>query len=180
MLFILDRDGVINQDSKDYIKSPEEWVPIPGSLHAIARLNQLGYQVVVATNQSGVGRGYYSLDTLRKIHQKMCDQLAEMGGRIDNIYFCPHKPDDGCHCRKPEPGMFEDILRDYGIQPSEAILIGDSLRDIQAAHAVSCRAVLVLTGNGLTVVSEGNIPDNVPVYENLSAVADAVLKNGMP
>ncbi len=178
MLIVLDRDGVINEDSKEYIKNPEEWIAIENSLEAITRLNKAGHTVVVATNQSGVGRGYYSLETLDKIHQKMRDALAAMGGHIDALYFCSHTPANNCDCRKPKPGMLQNILRDYPVKLEDAILIGDSLRDIQAAHAIGLKGVLVKTGNGQSVIDQAAGLSGVPIYNDLSAVVDAILKNG--
>ena len=145
-LVILDRDGVINFDSVDYIKSPEEWRPIPGSLEAIAALNQARCRVVIATNQSGIGRGYYTVAVLASIHQKMQDALKKVGGHIDHIYYCPHLPEQACMCRKPNPGMIWQIKNDFPELFDTAVLVGDSWRDLQAARAGGCRAVLVKTG----------------------------------
>lgn len=145
-LIILDRDGVINYDSEFYIKSPQEWLPIPGSLEAIARLNQAGYQVVVATNQSGVGRGLYDVATLNKIHEKMHTELARVHGKIDAIFYCPHTPDDHCSCRKPKPGLLYQIADHYQISLEGVPLVGDTLRDVEAAYTVGCQPVLVATG----------------------------------
>jgi D-glycero-D-manno-heptose 1,7-bisphosphate phosphatase len=177
MLIILDRDGVINYDSAEYIKTPEEWIPIPGSLEAIADLSRAGHDVVVASNQSGVGRGYYTLATLEKIHQKMQQAIKANGGHLSGIYFCPHTPADNCECRKPKPGLLLAIAKDYpsAFQHHEAILVGDSLRDIQAAHSVGCKAVLVKTGNGEYTVSHGEGIENVPVYNDLREFADSIL-----
>jgi D-glycero-D-manno-heptose 1,7-bisphosphate phosphatase len=177
-LIILDRDGVINQDSPDYIKSPDEWIPIPGSLEAIAALNRAGFKVAVATNQSGIGRGLYTLEMLEKIHQKMHEQLALVEGHIDAIFFCPHVPTENCLCRKPKPGLFQQIFDHFHfIGSSEAILaIGDSLRDLEAAQAAGCSPILVLTGNGektkqklLASLSE------TPIYPSLSEAISALL-----
>ncbi|HEU4460907.1 MAG TPA: D-glycero-beta-D-manno-heptose 1,7-bisphosphate 7-phosphatase [Methylibium sp.] len=145
-LVILDRDGTINADSDDYIKSPEEWQPLPGSLEAIARLNHAGWHVVVATNQSGLGRGLYDAAAFNAIHAKMNAALARVGGRVDAVFFCPHAPADGCGCRKPAPGLFEQIARRYGIELAGVPAVGDSLRDLQAAAAAGCEPHLVLTG----------------------------------
>jgi len=175
MLVIMDRDGVINQDSKDYIKSPKEWISIPHSLNAITRLNNAGHQVIVATNQSGIGRGYYSLDELEQIHQKMKDELSAIGGRIDGIYCCPHTPEDGCDCRKPKPGLLLQIAKDLNADLKQAYLIGDSLRDIQAAQAVGCLPVLVKTGNGAKTLAENKTLRNVPAYQDLSKVVGAII-----
>ena len=147
-LIILDRDGVINHDSDDYIKSPEEWEPIEGSLEAIAQLNKAGFTVAVATNQSGIGRGYYSLETLKEMHQKMQDLLANVGGRIDYIAFCPHAPDEGCTCRKPKPGMLLEIANYFSVKPESVVFVGDTATDRQAAFAAKMKFVLVKTGKG--------------------------------
>lgn len=145
-LAILDRDGTINVDSDDYIKSPEEWQPLPGSLEAIARLNHAGWHVVVATNQSGLGRGLYDAAAFNAIHAKMNAALARVGGRVDAVFFCPHAPADGCRCRKPLPGLFEQIAQRYGLDLHGVPAVGDALRDLQAAAAVGCEPHLVLTG----------------------------------
>lgn len=166
MLIILDRDGVINFDSPDYIKSPDEWHPIPGSLKAIAQLNQAGHTVVVATNQSGVGRGYYTEETLAKIHDKMQQALKAVNGHIDKIYYCPHTPQDHCDCRKPKPGLLHQIKADFPKLFDQAIMVGDSLRDIQAAQAANCKAVLVKTGNGKAI--DPQILMDIFVYEDLA------------
>lgn len=168
MLVILDRDGVINFESVEYVKSPDEWKPIPGSLKAIAALNAAGHTVVVATNQAGVGRGYYSEATLAAIHHKMKTELAAHGGSIKKIYYCPHHPDEHCLCRKPKPGMLQQIAKDFPQQFNDAVFVGDSLRDLQAGQAAGCRVVLVKTGFGEAMLAEGKIPDDVEVYENLA------------
>ncbi len=152
---ILDRDGVINQDSAHYIKSPEEWIPIPGSLEAIAKLNHKGYRVFIATNQSGIARGYFSVETLSAIHAKLEAALAAHQGHVDGIFFCPHGPDDNCHCRKPRPGLLFDIANQMGIDLAESIMIGDSLRDIEAGLAARCQTVLVKTGKGEKTLAQG-------------------------
>ncbi len=143
MLIILDRDGVINQDSPNYIRSPADFQPIPGSLEAIAALNRAGHQVVVATNQSGIGRGYFSEETLSAIHTKMQDLLAAVGGQVDGIYYCPHATEDNCACRKPKPGLLYQIRKDFPDHFAEAVMVGDNVRDLQAAHAAGCRAVWI-------------------------------------
>ena len=176
-LVILDRDGVINEDSDAYIKSPEEWVPIPGSLEAIARLNRADYRVVIATNQSGVARGLFTMDTLNRIHEKMHRALAELGGNVDAIFYCPHAPDDHCDCRKPKPGLFQEIERRLGVSLGNVPAIGDSLRDLQAALAVGAQPLLVLTGKGLITQATLTDATDVPVFENLAAAVDALLEN---
>jgi len=145
-LIILDRDGTINEERDDYVKSPDEWVPIPGSLEAIARLNHAGWHTVVATNQSGLARGLFDTVTLNAIHTRMNQALATYGGRIDAVFFCPHGPSDGCRCRKPLPGLFELIGERYGVDLADVPLVGDSLRDLQAGAAVGCMPNLVRTG----------------------------------
>ncbi len=174
-LIILDRDGVINFDSDEYIKSPDEWVPIPRSLESIARLNRADYTVVVASNQSGIGRGLFDLSTLQQIHEKMAHELARAGGKIDAIFFCPHTPDDHCACRKPEPGLLLDVAKKFACDLTGVPAVGDSLRDIEAAQAVGARPVLVRTGKGDEVVKSGKLPAGVAVYDDLAAFVDALL-----
>jgi D-glycero-D-manno-heptose 1,7-bisphosphate phosphatase len=174
-LVILDRDGVINQDSAQFIKSPAEWVPIPGSLEAIARLNQAGYRVVVATNQSGIERGLFDMDTLNAIHDKMLRALATVGGRIDAIYYCPHAADSRCECRKPNPGMLLRIAACFNTSLKGVPAIGDGLRDLQAAAAAGAMPHLVLTGKGEQTRSAGELPPQTLIYPDLAAVVDALL-----
>ncbi len=174
-LIILDRDGVINEDSDAYIKSPDEWVPVPGSLEAIARLKQADFRVVVATNQSGVARGLFDLDTLNQIHEKMLGQVAKAGGTIDAIFFCPHHPDEECDCRKPKTGLYRDIAARFRLGLTGVPAVGDSLKDLQAAKAVGARAILVRTGKGEKTLSNGEALEDVDVYDNLAAVVDALL-----
>lgn len=147
-LILLDRDGVINYDSDDYIKSPDEWLPIASSITAIAQLKQAGHRVVIVSNQSGVGRGYFSEDTLTAIHEKMQQTLAAENAELDGIYYCPHAPEANCSCRKPKPGLLQQALNDFQTSPADALLIGDSLRDLQAAAAIHIPSILVLTGKG--------------------------------
>ena len=167
-LIILDRDGVINVDSAEYIKSPAEWKPIPGSLEAIARLNQDGYHVVVATNQSGIGRGLFEVATLNAIHDKMHKALGLVGGRIDAVFFCPHAQDAGCNCRKPKPGLLEDIAHRFKTELAGVPCIGDSLRDLQAAAAVGAKAILVLTGKGKQTAAKGGLPPHTQTFADLN------------
>jgi D-glycero-D-manno-heptose 1,7-bisphosphate phosphatase len=174
-LVILDRDGVINHDSDDYIKSPQEWTPIPGSLEAIARLHREGYRVVVASNQSGIGRGLFDMDTLMKIHVKMIEAVRARGGDIDAVFFCPHTPDDGCRCRKPMPGLFEEIGERLKTSLAGVWVVGDDERDILAARAVAARPALVRTGHGRRTLRKSRELDGVPVYDDLAAFADALL-----
>ena len=174
-LVILDRDGVINFDSAQFIKNPAEWKPIPGSLEAIARLNQSGYRVVVATNQSGVGRSLLDMDTLNSIHEKMHKMLFAAGGRIDAIFYCPHTADSDCACRKPKPGMFKRISETMNINLQGVPAIGDSLRDLQACAAVGCLPMLVHTGKGEKTRAEGNLPEGTLEFADLSAAVDHIL-----
>jgi D-glycero-D-manno-heptose 1,7-bisphosphate phosphatase len=163
---LLDRDGVINYDSDDYIKSPDEWIPIESSLEAIALLNKNGFKVVVISNQSGIARGYYSLETLTEIHNKLHQLLAQKGGKITAIYFCPHAPTDNCDCRKPKTGLLELFSQEHRIALQNLFFVGDSLSDIKAAQAVAALPLLVKTGKGLKTLSENPHLD-VPVFENL-------------
>jgi len=178
-LVILDRDGVINEDSAAFIKSPAEWRPLPGSLEAIARLTQAHYHVVVVTNQSGVGRGLFDIDTLHQIHATMEQELLRRGGRIDAIYYCPHGPDDDCSCRKPRAGMFRDLAKRLQMDLSGVPAVGDSLRDIQAAQVVKARPILVRTGKGLTTEQRGEGLAGVEVYDDLAAVVERLLEEAV-
>ena len=173
-LIVLDRDGVINYDSTAYIKSPEEWRPIPGSLNAIARLNQEGFHVVVATNQSGIGRGIFDMAALNAIHARMHQALAQVGGRVDAVFFCPHAADDNCRCRKPKTGMFEDIAHRLNTGLAGVPVVGDSRRDIEAAALVQAAPVLVLTGNGKKTQRDGKLPPATRVFADLAAAVDAL------
>jgi len=174
-LIILDRDGVINFDSDQFIKSPEEWKPIPGSLEAIARLNQAGYRVVVSTNQSGVGRGLFDMPTLNAIHDKMHKACALVGARIDAVFFCPHSADSHCNCRKPKTGMLEEIEARYNVSLSGVPAVGDSLRDLQSAATIGAQPYLVLTGKGVKTQAAGGLPEGTPVFANLAAVAEELV-----
>ena len=173
-LIILDRDGVINHDSADFIKSPAEWEPIEGSLEAITRLNHAGYRVVVITNQSGIARGLFDVDTLTNIHRKMRRMLAQVGGKIEAILYCPHGPDDNCSCRKPQGGAYTELAHRLRIDLSNIPAVGDSLRDLQAAQAVGAKAILVITGKGIKTLEKG-IPNGVTVFDDLAAVVDNLL-----
>jgi D-glycero-D-manno-heptose 1,7-bisphosphate phosphatase len=175
-LVILDRDGVINVDSHDFIKSPEEWRPIPGSLEAIVKLNQAGYQVVLATNQSGVGRGLFEVSTLNAIHDRMHRALAQIGGRIDAIFFCPHAQDANCACRKPKAGLLEEIAHRFNVDLKGVPTIGDSLRDLQAAASVGAEPILVLTGKGEQTRTAGGMPPDTQIYADLAAAARAIVR----
>ena len=173
-LVILDRDGVINFDSDDYIKSPGEWTPIPGSLEAIARLTQAGFRVVVATNQSGLGRGLFDMAALNAMHNKMHKAVGQMGGRIDAVFFCPHAQDAGCTCRKPRPGMLLEIGERFNVALTGVPAIGDSLRDLQAASSAGARPVLVLTGKGEQTRKAGGLPAGTEIHKDLAAAALAL------
>jgi len=174
-LVILDRDGVINKDSEDFIKSPEEWQSIPGSPEAIARLTHANYRVVVATNQSGMGRGLFDIGTFNRINEKMHREINNAGGRIDGIFYCPHRPDENCKCRKPEPGMLIEICRRLHCDLEGVPAIGDSLRDIRAAQAVGARPILVLTGEGRSTELKHRELGDTEVYDDLASAVDALL-----
>lgn len=174
-LVILDRDGVINHDSEQFIKTPEEWRPIPGSLEAIASLNQAGFRVVVASNQSGVGRGLIDMSTLNAIHAKMHAMLARAGGRVEAVFFCPHAADSRCACRKPKPGLLLEIALRYHVDLKGVPVIGDSLRDLQAARAVGAAPVLVRTGKGNLTLATGGLPEDTRIFDDLAAAARALL-----
>lgn len=171
-LIVLDRDGVINRDSDLYIKSPEEWQPLPGSLDAIARLYHWGWRIVVCTNQSGLGRGLFDMDMLNAIHEKMIRAVRHAGGEIDAIFFCPHTNADNCQCRKPKPGMLQEIAERYQADLSRVPVVGDSLRDLQAALAVGAQPILVLTGKGKKTLADPALPSGIPVFNDLAAVAE--------
>lgn len=175
-LAILDRDGVINYDSAAFIKTPDEWKPIPGSLEAIAHLTQSGYRVVVATNQSGIGRGLLDMVALNAINDKMCKAVNQVGGRIDAMFYCPHANADKCNCRKPAIGMFKEISERFGLTLRNVPAIGDSLRDLQAAAAVGAIPILVLTGKGEKTRKEGGLPENALIFANLAAAVDALIE----
>lgn len=179
-LVVLDRDGVINQDSSEFIKTPDEWIPLKGSLEAIAKLTQAGYEVVVITNQSGIGRGLLSADDLAQIHEKMLEHLRQVGGQIQTILYCPHKPDDRCECRKPLEGMYTELANRLGISFKGVFSVGDSVRDLQAAQAAGANPVLVKTGNGRkslkTIEKDSDLDlDGTLVFDHLSAFVDALL-----
>jgi D-glycero-D-manno-heptose 1,7-bisphosphate phosphatase len=199
-IIILDRDGVVNEDSPYYIRSAAEWHAIPGSLEAIAKLNLAGYKVALATNQSGLARGYFTKERLDHIHAKMEQDLAAVGGHFDGIFICPHAPEDNCACRKPKPGLLLQIATRFNVAPKEMLAIGDSMRDLLAAHAAGCDSILVKTGNGLKTLSsnaankdnngnnashtnaiakqdnsnEFNL-DNVATFDDLAHAVDAVI-----
>jgi D-glycero-D-manno-heptose 1,7-bisphosphate phosphatase len=174
-LIILDRDGVINRDSEQFIKTPDEWRPIPGSLEAIARLNHAGFRVVIATNQSGIGRGLFEMSTLNAIHEKMHKALALVGGRIDALFYCPHTADAQCECRKPKTGMLKEIGVRFGVDLVGVPCIGDSLRDLAAAEAVGAQPILVLTGKGEKTLRDGEYPKTTVIFPDLAFAASALL-----
>lgn len=181
-LIILDRDGVINHDSDEFIKSPDEWLPIKGSLEAITQLSQAGYHVAVITNQSGIGRGLFSTDTLSKIHQRMIEQLRQLGGEIKSISFCPHHPDDNCDCRKPKPGLFNELAARLNRPLTGVFAVGDSLRDLQAANTAGATPVLVKTGKGKTTIKQlqqNQAPElgEVETHNNLASFVDTMLSD---
>lgn len=168
-LIILDRDGVINHDSDEYIKSEEEWFPLAGSIEAISNLSQAGFTVCVATNQSGLGRGLYDEFALARMHELMCNLVEDAGGHIDGIFYCPHTPDAGCHCRKPATGLLEQIEEQFGTSVSGSWFVGDTEKDIDAALAKSCKPILVLTGKGSFTrdTMDPNKLADIPVFDDL-------------
>ena len=174
-LAILDRDGVINYDSDQFVKSPEEFRLIPGSAEAIARLNHAGYHVVVASNQSGVGRGLFDMATLNAINEKMMRLVSQFGGRIDAIFYCPCAADANCECRKPRAGMFHEIAERFGVDLVGAPSVGDSLRDLQASASVGAKPILVLTGKGKTTRDTGGLPDNTAIYADLAEAVEHIV-----
>ena len=174
-LVILDRDGVINYESEHFVKSPAEWKAMPGSLEAIAKLTQAGYHVVVATNQSGIGRGLFDMETLNAMHSKMHRAVQAVGGRIDAVFYCPHSADTTCTCRKPRPGMFERISSCFNTSLAGVFAVCDSQRDLQAAAAAGAQPVLVLTGKGEATRAENDIPEGTLVFADLTAVVEHLL-----
>jgi len=174
-LIILDRDGVINKESTAYIKSVEEFIPIEGSFEAIARLNAAGYKVVIATNQSGIGRGLYSIETLNAMHAKLKEDLATIDGDIAAIYFCPHHPSENCECRKPALGMFKKIQEDFDNDLKDVYFIGDSITDIKVAFDLPCKPILVLTGRGQKTLNDNPELAALPNFDNLAEAVDFIL-----
>ncbi len=179
-LIILDRDGVINEDSDDYIKSLDEWTPIPGSIEAIAALSRAGYTVTVATNQSGIARKYFDEYELAGMHQKMCTLVEEAGGEISGVFFCPHGPEDNCDCRKPRTGLLEQIECEFGMSVENAPFVGDSAKDILAAKLAGCQPVLVRTGKGTSTIAEAGDGElaGVEIFGSLKDYVDALLQSG--
>ena len=181
-LIILDRDGVINHDSDQFIKSPEEWQPIDGSLDAIAFLTQAGYTIAVATNQSGIARGYFNVQTLNEMHSKMHKLVRQAGGEISGVWFCPHTADSNCDCRKPKPGMVLDILDRFQAQASETYLVGDSLRDLQAIASAGGKPILVRTGKGMKTLAQDseNLPQGTQIFDSLLDFAVHLVRPNQP
>ncbi len=177
-LIVLDRDGTLNAEPEDYLRGPEDWVPLPGALEAVARLNQGGWKVVIASNQSGLGRGLFDVATLNAVHARMHKLLGAAGGRVEAVFFCPHAPEDGCDCRKPAPGLFHQILGRMAVPAAHVAAVGDSVRDAQAAAAAGCEPHLVLTGQSAVQLTGGaveGLPPGTHVHADLSAFADFVL-----
>ena len=175
-LLMLDRDGVINYDSDAYIKSVEEWIPLPGSVEAIAQLSKAGWTVAVATNQSGIARGYYDIATLDAMHQRLRALVAEQGGELGLIVYCPHSPDEGCDCRKPKPGLLKTIAAHYQVELARVWFVGDSISDLEAAKAVDCQPVLVKTGKGEKTLGK-TLPVGTLIFDDLAAIAAELIHN---
>jgi len=175
-LLMLDRDGVINYDSDAYIKSVEEWTPLPGSVEAIAQLSKAGWTVAVATNQSGIARGYYDIATLDAMHQRLRALVAEQGGELGLIVYCPHGPDEGCDCRKPKPGLLKTIAAHYQVELARVWFVGDSISDLEAAKAVDCQPVLVKTGKGEKTLGK-TLPVGTLIFDDLAAIAAELIHN---
>lgn len=180
MLVILDRDGVINEDRDDYVKSVDEWIALPGAIGAIVQLSNAGFDVVVATNQSGLGRGLFSLDDLEAMHQKLIELVEDAGGRLAGIFYCPHTPEDECDCRKPKPGLIDAIAEVMGVDVAGCPIVGDTLRDLEAGVARGCKPILVTTGKGaqtLTKLAANPICSSTVVVANLAAAADHIIQH---
>jgi len=176
-LIILDRDGVINHDSDEYVKSADEWQPIDGSLEAIARLYHNGYRIIVVTNQAGLSRGKFNIEALNAIHNKMHGLVLQYGGSIEAVFFCPHSPEDKCECRKPNPGLYLEAAKKLRVRLNNIYAVGDKLSDIQAALAAGASPVLVRTGYGQSEIDSGSVPDDVPVFDDLAAFVDYLLQD---
>ena len=172
-LIILDRDGVINEDSDDYIKSPDEWIPIAGSLEALGKLSQNGFKVIIITNQSGIGRKIFSIEMLNAIHKKMSINLAQYGGVIDGIFFCPCAPEENCNCRKPKSGLYNEVSDRLQISLENVFCVGDKITDIQAAQNAGAKPILVKTGKEND--DSGNIPKNIPIYDDLLSFVNKII-----
>lgn len=182
-LVVLDRDGTLNEEPEDFLRSADDWKPLPGALEAVAQLNQQGWRVVIASNQTGLGRGLFDVATLNEVHARMHKLMAQAGARVEAVFFCPHGPEDGCDCRKPQPGLFQQISQRFGAPLSQMIAVGDSVRDAQAAVAAGCQAHLVLTGQSLKhrdgTRPEG-LPPDVQIHTDLLAFAQAVIRATHP
>jgi len=180
-LVILDRDGVINHDSDNYIKSVDEWMPIEGSVEAIAKLKKNGYKVAIATNQSGIGRGYYTEQTMHQMHQKLADLLDLLGAKIDHIEFCPHVPDENCACRKPKPAMLNAIAKRFNVDLSQTYFVGDTLSDLSTADHAKAKFALVKTGKGERIIDKvlsSEAHKNTPVFNDLAHFVDVFIEQG--
>lgn len=173
-LVVIDRDGTLNREPEDYLRGPDDWEPLPGALEAVARLNEAGWRVVIASNQSGLGRGLFDVATLNAVHARMHKAVAQAGGRIDAVFFCPHAPEDECDCRKPAPGLFLQIAERYGIAPAQLVAVGDSVRDARAGVAAGCDTHLVLTGQSVSG-RPTDLPSGVSTHADLLAFADALI-----
>ena len=175
-LIVLDRDGVINQDSDDYIKTVDEWIPLEGSMEALALLTKAGYQIAIATNQSGIARGYFTVETLNAMHKKMNQLATEAGAKIHYIAYCPHGPDDHCDCRKPLPGLIHQIEGALNMSAKGCYMVGDSLRDLQAGQAAGLLPALVLTGKGQRTLDKDNGLPGIDVFDDLNHFVDNLIK----
>ncbi len=175
-LVVLGRDGVINELADGPITSVAQWQPIDGSVEAIARLCQAGYHVVVVANLPAIGRGLLTLEELHQIHEKMNQTIAAAGGHLDGVFFCPHIPDDDCNCRKPRAGLLDSIMERLNIELTGVPLVGDSLRDVQAAMVVGARPVLVRTGEGAITLEQNKRLDNVDLYDDLASFVEDLLE----
>jgi D-glycero-D-manno-heptose 1,7-bisphosphate phosphatase len=174
-LIILDRDGVINQDSDDYIKTVDEWIPLEGSMEALSMLTQAGYQIAIATNQSGIARGYFTVETLNSMHKKMNKLATDAGAKIHYIAYCPHVSEDKCDCRKPLPGLIHQIEKALNISAKNCYMVGDSLRDLQAGQTAGLKPVLVLTGKGQRTLDKGEGLENIVAFKNLKTFVTEVI-----
>ena len=183
-IVILDRDGTLNQESEDFVKTPEEWLPQPGVAEAVARLNHAGWHVVVATNQPGLGRGLFDVATLNAIHARMNKHLAAAGARVDAVFFCPHAPDEGCHCRKPLPGLFEQIAERFGVEPSDMVVAGNCTNHLAPAAALGAQPHLLRMGKSAHLNAADPLPTGYPpdtqVHASLGAFVDELLARPAP
>lgn len=182
-LVILGRDGVLNEYRSSHVTAPEEWVPVPGALEAVARINHAGWHTVVATNQAGIGRGMIDMAAINLVHARMHQMMMAHGARVDAVFFCPHTPEEACDCRKPQPGLLLDIGHRYNVHLATVPMVGDTLRDLQAAQAAGCEPHLVLTGRAAALDEAGlqAMLQQVPatrVHASLDAFADFLLQRG--